>query len=98
MKNRKQIIQDITVLLVAVLFGFGMSWLAAHAQTTVTASVSCNETNRLYSTTCMDWNGQNVSGEIMGTQFYTIWINPELMLFWTPTAYWFVTPNGIEYE
>ncbi len=69
----------------------------AHAQE-VTASVSCNETNRLYSSSCMDWDAQNnVTGEIMGIPFMTYWINPERMLFWTAEGYWYVTPNGIEY-
>lgn len=63
----------------------------------VSASVPCNEVNRLYSSSCMDWDEQgNSSGEIMGTPFYTFWITPERMLFWTPDAYWYVTVNGIE--
>ena len=78
---------------VAMLFGIAK---LTHAQE-VTASVSCNETNRLYSSSCMDWDEQgNSSGEIMGTPYYTFWITPERMLFWTPDAYWYVTPNGIE--
>lgn len=80
---------------IAIALAVLTSALLANAQTEVTASVACNETNRHYSTYCMDWEGENVSGQIYGTEFYTIWINPELMLFWTPTAFWYVTPNKI---
>ena len=81
---------------IIALLTFGIV-LRAHAQE-VTASVSCNEVNRLYSSSCMDWDAQNnVTGEIMGIPFMTYWIDPERMLFWTAEGYWYVTPNGIEY-
>ncbi len=74
----------------------------AHAQT-VTASVPCTEHNIAHSSYCWEENTSTVEGKInrtgyfMGQQFINYWINPELMYFWTPTEFWYVTPNGIEY-
>ena len=86
------------LLPLAIGLAIGSAAMLAFAEETgVTASVACNETNRHYSAYCMDWDDAgNVSGQIYGTEFYTIWITPERMLFWTPTAYWYVTPTGIE--